>query len=45
MDTLLQEGVLDADQQMIGQHTEEEVGFNPPRIAPSSIISVEMCGK
>ena len=29
VDTLFQEGALDADQQVIGQHTEEDVGFNP----------------
>jgi hypothetical protein len=29
VDTLLQEGALDADQQVIGQHTKEDVGFNP----------------
>jgi phosphinothricin acetyltransferase len=27
--TLLQEGALDADQQVIGQHAEEDMGFNP----------------
>jgi hypothetical protein len=30
VDTLLQEGALNTDQQVVGQHTEEDVGFNPP---------------
>jgi len=29
VDTLFQEGALDADRQVIGQHKEEDVGFNP----------------
>jgi len=29
VDTLIQEGALNADQQVVGQQTEEDVGFNP----------------
>ena len=29
MDALFQEGSLNTDQQVVGQHTQKDVGFNP----------------